>query len=71
MSDDDDDARRRQAIVRISHSLMTLTFLIEDERLPIEIRENCREILGDLTRARYLLVEHEPPDNLLDELAQL
>ena len=68
---DDADARKRQAILRISNSLMMLTFLIEDERLPIEIRESCREILGDLTRARYLLVEHEDPDNLLDELAQL
>jgi len=68
---DDEDARRRQAILRISNSLMTLTFLIDDERLTADIRESCREVLADLTRARYLLVEHEEPDGLLDELAQL
>lgn len=68
---DDADARRRQAILRISNSLMTLTFLVDDERLPVEVKESCRGVLADLTRARYLLVEHEEPDNLLDELAQL
>lgn len=71
MSDDDDqDARKRQAITKITNAIMELTHAVSG---PVDeiLRAQLDIILKDLTRARFLLVEVVEPDGLLDELAQL
>ncbi len=68
---DDADARRRQAINKISNAIMVLTHLSSEPAISDYYKEQCEDVLEGLTRARYLLVEHEEPDGLLDELAQL
>ena len=66
------NAIRRQATKKVSDSIMTLTHLLSDPNTDADIwRAQCQTILEDLTRARYLLVSHEEPDGILDELAQL
>lgn len=67
----DADARRRQAISKISTAIMMITHISGEHDLPDYYKERFSEVLESLTRARYLLVEHEEPDGLLDELAQL
>ena len=67
----DADAPRRQAILKITTSLMTLTHMLTDSSLTEAHKRDLAEIKEDLTRARFLLVEHEEPDNILDELSQL
>ncbi len=71
MSEFDPCAARRQALNKISSALMVLTYLIDDKTLRDYHRQVIEEVHQDLTRARYLLVEHETPDGILDELSQL
>jgi hypothetical protein len=74
MTQADEDARRRQAIQKISTCIMTLTHLSRDGlevATPEGLMYQIEDMLEDLIRARYLLVEHEGPDGILDELASL
>jgi len=67
----DVDAARRQATNKISNSMMTLMWLQESPGLTEEQQEWLKDVQRDLTRARFLLVKHCDPDNILDELSQL
>jgi hypothetical protein len=67
----DADARRRQAIAKLSSAIMIITHLVGEPELSDYYKERLSEVLESLTRSRYLLVEHEEPDGILDELAQL
>lgn len=67
----DQDAARRQAIGKISNSMMSLILLKDTTTLDDYQRDLVGSILEDLTRARFLLVEHCDPDNVLVELSQL
>jgi hypothetical protein len=67
----DPDAARRQAVTKMSNAMMSLQMLKDLGA----IDEKCEEIFIEayelLTKARFLLVEHVDPDNVLDELSQL
>ncbi len=74
MTQVDADAARRQAVQKISSVIMMLTHLSKDgleSVTPEGLQYQVEDMLQDLTRARYLLVEHEDPDNILDEIASL
>jgi len=49
---------------------MMLTYLMDDPSAE-PIKEPLAEIHESLTKARFMLVKHCDPDNILDELSQL
>lgn len=67
----DPDAARRQAITKLSNAMMTLQMLKDLGGVDEAFLENFNDAYEDLTRSRFLLVEHADPDNVLDELADL
>ena len=67
----DPDASRRQAISKISNALMLLVGMVDCGSVPEQFKEQCEDLIETLTKARFMLVEHEEPEGLLDELAQL
>ena len=67
----DVDAARRQAINSLSNAMMTLQFLKDSGVINPSHMESFNDAFADLTKSRFLLVEHADPDNALDELAQL
>lgn len=67
----DPDAARRQAITKLSHAMLSLQMIKDLGGISDLHMEAFEDAYKDLTRSRFLLVEHADPDNVLDELSQL
>ncbi|MGD9725479.1 MAG: hypothetical protein AB7L09_00410 [Nitrospira sp.] len=67
----DPEAARRQSITALTNAMVTLQMLRDLGAVSPDYVETFESAYADLTKSRFLLVEHCDPDNLLEELSQL